>query len=894
MDFNIISEKWQKRWHDYNIFKVREDSSKKKYYVLEMYPYPSGTGLHMGHVRNYAIGDSFARYKRMKGFNVLYPMGYDAFGLPAENAAINNKIHPETWTLNNMDLMRSQQKRLGLSYDWSREIASLLPEYYKWNQWIFLKFYEKEIAYRKKAPVNWCPGCKTVLANEQVIDNQCWRCKSEVIQKELEQWFFNIKQYANELLEDIEKLEHWPERVKIMQRNWIGKSKGTELTFKIKDSYKTISTFTTRSDTVYGITYLVLAPEHPLIYELVKGTKHEHSVMEFVEKAKNLPKIERTAEDKEKNGIFTGIYFINPFTGDECQLWIADYALMEYGTGAVMAVPAHDQRDFMFAKKYSLPIKVVIKPAAYDLNPEKMSRAFIEEGFMVNSQQFDGMKNTEAMEAISEFAEKKGYGKRTFAYKLRDWLISRQRYWGTPIPIIYCDKCGIVPVPEKDLPVLLPKDVEFNQSGNPLLTSSSFTNTACPKCNSSAQRETDTMDTFVDSSWYFFRYSSPNEDKSLFNKDAVHYWMNVDQYIGGIEHAILHLLYSRFFTKALRDLGLHEFDEPFQRLLCQGMVTKDGAKMSKSIGNVVSPDEIIDRYGPDTARLFILFTALPEKELDWSEQGVEGSFRFLKRISTLVEEKPTISEKKELTDKDKAVLSKMHRTIQAVSNYFEEFKISLAIGSIMEFANYLIKYRENPVNESVYNESVKNLTLIISPFTPHIAEEIWEMLGHKGFVSQEKWPKIDESKIDLKAEAAQELVENAASDIRNVMELAKISPKKITLIISKEWKYKLYSGISKEFQNTRDFKQIISKLMEVPELKQNGKDAAAIVQKILKDPKKMPEILVERDAEERTLELAKPEIAKKFNAEIIIILEENSQEQKAKSAMPNKPAILLR
>ena len=899
MDFNLITDKWQKHWQEYNIFKVKEDKSKKKYYVLEMYPYPSGSGLHMGHVRNYAIGDSFARFKRMKGFNVLYPMGYDAFGLPAENAAIERKIHPEKWTLNNMDLMRSQQQKLGLSYDWSREIASLYPEYYKWNQWIFLKFYENGLAYKKKSAVNWCPSCKTVLANEQVVDDKCWRCKSDVEQKDLEQWFFNIKKYADELLEGIDKLEHWPERVKIMQRNWIGKSKGVQLDFQIVDSDKKISVFTTRPDTVYGITYLVFAPEHHFIAELVKGTKHEKHVMEFCEKVRRLSSEERTSEEKEKNGIFTGRYFINPFTDEKCPLWVADYALMEYGTGAVMAVPAHDQRDFMFAKKYSLPIKVVIKPADYDLNSNNISRAFIDDGFMVNSGEFNGMKNLNAMESISDFAEKKKFGSRAFAYKLRDWLVSRQRYWGTPIPMVYCKKCGIVPVPENDLPVILPKDVEFTPSGNPLATSKSFVECKCPKCNADARRETDTMDTFVDSSWYFLRYCSPNKNEKIFDEKAVSYWMNVDQYIGGIEHAILHLLYSRFFTKALRDLGLHEFDEPFNRLLCQGMVTKDGAKMSKSIGNVVSPDEIIGRYGADTARLFILFAALPEKELDWSDSGVEGCFKFLNRVASLIEEMPEFSGKDEISEIDKAVLSKTHKAIKIVEDYIEEFKFSLALGATMEFANFMSSYKENSksVNKNIYFESLKILALIMSPFTPHLSEEIWEKLGlnndEKGFISLEKWPKYDEKKIDLISEASIDLVSGVSSDIRNVIELTKISPKKITLIVSSEWKYVLFDSMKKEIENSRDFKQVIGNIMKIESLKKHGKNVTDIVQRILKDPKKLPENLVGRELELKAIEKAKEKFSSEFKSEVEIVLEEKSTEQKAKSSLPNKPAILL-
>ena len=629
MDLNKIARKWQKLWEDKRVFKVKESAGKNKYYVLEMFPYPTGY-LHMGHVRNYSIGDAFARYKRMCGFNVLYPMGYDAFGLPAENAAIKQNADPKEWTKRNIDGQKNQQKMLGLSYDWDREIVTCDEKYYKWNQWIFLKFFEKGLAYKKKAFVNWCPRCETVLANEQVHDGKCWRCSSEVEQKELEQWFFRITKYADELLEDLKKLEHWPKRVKAMQENWIGRSYGVTLVFDVVDEdgkkIDTIETFTTRVDTVYGITYLVLAAEHPKVIEWTKGTKYEKAVKEFIAKVKKQSIIERTAEGKEKNGVFIGKYFINPFTGEKCPLWVADYVLYEYGTGAVMAVPAHDQRDFEFAKKYNLPIKVVITPSAWELNAEKMTRAYVEDGIMVNSGEFNGMSNRDAMEDIADFAEKKGFGRRTVNYKLKDWLISRQRYWGTPIPVVYCSKCGIVPVDESELPVLLPGDVKFSGSGNPLETSESFKKCKCPKCGGSANRETDTMDTFVDSSWYFMRYCSPNYEELPFDKESVNYWMPVDQYIGGIEHACMHLIYARFFTKALRDLGLISFDEPFMRLLTQGMVTKDGAKMSKSLGNVVDPTNIIEKYGPDTARLFILFAASPEKELEWSDQGVQGCY----------------------------------------------------------------------------------------------------------------------------------------------------------------------------------------------------------------------------------------------------------------------------
>ncbi|MFH1238597.1 MAG: leucine--tRNA ligase, partial [bacterium] len=625
-DFKALERKWQEYWEKNQLFKTREDKNKEKYYVLEMFPYPSGK-LHMGHARNYVIGDTYARFLRMNGYNILYPMGYDALGLPAENAAIKNDVNPADWTEKCINTMIEQQRKLGLSYDWSRLVITCRPEYYHWNQWIFLKFYQKGLAYKKKAPINWCPKCKTVLANEQVIQGKCWRCDSKVEVKDLEQWFFKITAYAEELLNDLGKLEGWPERVKIMQKNWIGRSVGTMVNFPLKDSRDSLSIFTTRPDTLYGVKFMTFAPEHPKVQELISGTKYEKEVQKFINRVVIEDKFSRADEDKEKEGVFIGRYAVNPLTGEEIPIYVANFVLMEYGTGAIMAVPAHDQRDFEFAKKYNIPIKVVINPPGEELPVGQMKQAYVEAGIMTDSAQFSGMNSSEAIEKITEYLEQKSWGKKTVQYKLRDWLISRQRYWGTPIPIIYCDKCGMVGVPEDELPVKLPKDVKFTGRGNPLATSETFVNCKCPKCKGKARRETDTMDTFVDSSWYFARYCDPQNNRTPFAKDKVNYWMPVDQYIGGIEHAILHLLYARFFTRALRDLGLYEIDEPFQRLLCQGMVIKDGAKMSKSKGNVVSVDDMVNKYGADTARLFILFASPPERDLEWSDEGVEGAWR---------------------------------------------------------------------------------------------------------------------------------------------------------------------------------------------------------------------------------------------------------------------------
>ncbi len=895
-DFNKISKKWRARWEEKGIFKVSEDPKKKKFYCLEMYPYPSEK-LHVGHLRNYSIGDALARFKRMKGFNVLYPMGYDAFGMPAENAAIKNNVDPEKWTLDNIKAISEQQKAMGMSYDWSRKIQSCTPDYYKWNQWIFLKFLEKGLAYRKKSSVNWCPSCKTVLANEQVEQGKCWRCKSIVEQKDLEQWYFKITDYADELLNDLDKLEDWPERVKTMQRNWIGRSEGVEIDFPIKDSNEKISTFTTRPDTVYGITYMVIAPEHLLVKKLTKGTEYENKVNQFIEEVKKEEITERMDETKDKKGIFIGKYFINPFTKEKCPLYIADYALMEYGTGAVMAVPTHDQRDFEFAKKYNLALKVVITPKDKLLKEDEMNEAYIDEGILVNSDQFDGLENKKAIEKISNFIEKNKWGKRTVNYKIRDWLISRQRYWGTPIPIIYCEKCGIVPVSEKDLPVLLPKDVKFGTGGNPLGTSKNFVNTTCPKCGGKAKRETDTMDTFVDSSWYFLRYCSPKYEKAPFDKKAVEYWMNVDQYIGGIEHAILHLLYARFFTKALRDLGLCNIDEPFKRLMTQGMVIKDGAKMSKSLGNVVDPAGITEKYGPDTARLFILFAALPEKELDWSDEGVKGAFKFLNRFYSLIEDnKKKISlnkiDLKNLNSKDKYMLSLMNHLIKDTTENIEQFKFSLAISDIMQFVSQVGKYvNENPKN-NVFGELIKNLILLMAPFTPHVCEELWEMIGFKGFVSLAEWPKYDESMIDEKAEGSEKMLDNVRKDIAYLLNLIKIEkPKKLTLFVSEKWKYKFFKELKKEIEKTRDIKSIMKVI--IPKFKENSKVVLKLTPLIVKNPGRIPLVILDQDTEFNVLQNSKKLFEDEFKSAVEIFIAEDSKQAKAKNAMPGKPAIVV-
>ena len=735
------------------MFKVTEDPDKEKYYVLEMFPYPSGK-LHMGHVRNYSIGDVLARFKKMKGFNVLHPMGWDSFGLPAENAAIKHGVEPSKWTWENIGEMREQLKELGLSYDWDREVATCHPDYYKWMQWIFIQFYKKGLAYKKENPVNWCPSCQTVLANEQVVDGKCERCKTLVGKKDLSQWYFKITDYAERLLDNLEELPGWPNKVKLMQKNWIGKSIGAEVTFEIDGFDKGLDVFTTRPDTLYGVTYMVMAPEHPYLKELVAGSEYEEPVNAYVDKVQHMSDIERTSTTNEKTGQFTGRYAINPLTGKKVPIFISDYVLMDYGTGAIMAVPAHDQRDFDFAKKFDLEIIPVVDSDDPEVDVYDLKAAFAAEGTMINSEMFNGMNNKEAIEKIIDYLEEKKIGKKSINYKLRDWLISRQRYWGTPIPMIHCDDCGWVPEKEENLPVLLPADVQFTGKGeSPLATSKTFVNTTCPVCGKPARRELDTMDTFLDSSWYFLRYCDPKNTEAPFSKEKVDYWMNVDQYIGGVEHAILHLMYARFFQMALYDLGLVSTEEPFKNLLTQGMVIKDGAKMSKSLGNVVSPAEIIDKYGADTARLFILFAAPPERELDWSDKGVEGSFRFINRVYRMVydfsQNYSEVPESYEISgDADKNMAYWLNYAIKKVSDDIgERFNFNTAISTIMELVNEMYRYKEGTVNPGLFGAAIKDLIIMLAPFVPHVTEEMWEHLGYEGSVHDQNWPEYDEKAL---------------------------------------------------------------------------------------------------------------------------------------------------
>ena len=753
-NFSEIEKKWQTYWEENHSFKTVEDESKEKYYCLEMFPYPSGK-LHMGHVRNYSIGDVIARFKKMDGYNVLHPMGWDSFGLPAENAAIKHGTHPSEWTWNNMAEMRAQLKELGLAYDWDREVATCHEDYYRWMQWIFIQFSKKGLAYKKENPVNWCPDCQTVLANEQVVDGCCERCKSPVGKKNLSQWYLKITDYADRLLDNLETLDGWPNKVKIMQKNWIGKSTGAEVQFEIKDYEETLTVFTTRVDTIYGTTYMVLAPEYPSVLKMVEGTEYEQPVKEYIEKVEHMNDIERTSTTNEKTGVFIGKYAINPFTKKEIPIYISDYVLMGYGTGAVMGVPAHDQRDFEFATKFGLDIIPVVDPGDPEVDLNNLTCACAAEGTLINSGEYNGMNNKEAIEKFAEVVEQWGIGKKTVNYRLRDWLISRQRYWGTPIPMIYCEHCGWVPEKEENLPVLLPTDVEFTGKGeSPLTTSATFGKTTCPVCGAEAKREMDTMDTFLDSSWYFLRYCDPKNSEAAWDPKKANYWMNVDQYIGGVEHAILHLMYARFFNMFFYDLGLVKTEEPFKNLLTQGMVNKDGKKMSKSIGNVVSPEEIIKTYGADTARLFILFAAPPDRELDWSDAGVEGSYRFLNRVYRLVYE---ITEKypeipAEFTvngSADKSLNYMLNAAIKKVSeDVGGKFSFNTAISSIMELVNEMYKYKEGEnINVGLLGKAVKDLILILSPFTPHICEEMWHHIGQTESVTEMSWPEFDPSAL---------------------------------------------------------------------------------------------------------------------------------------------------
>lgn len=829
-DFKDVEAKWQKNWKDENLFKTFDKvEGKDNYYVLAMLPYPSGK-LHVGHARNYTLGDVIARYKRMKGYNVLNPMGWDSFGLPAENAAIQNGAHPAVWTKSNIENMKRQLNLMGLSYDWDREIASYKPEYYKWNQWMFKRFYEKGMIYKKKSLVNWCPDCNTVLANEQVEDGMCWRhSKTPVVQKELEQWFFKITDYAEELLEGHKELKGgWPEKVLTMQKNWIGKSYGTEVTFKVVENQQDLPVFTTRIDTIYGVSYCVVAPEHPIVEEILKVNPNIKSA---VDEMKNTDLIERSAEGREKRGVFTGWHVINPVNNKKVELWIADYVLMNYGTGAVMAVPCHDERDFAFAKKYNLPMEVVIEPVnketkeAISLVASEMTQPFTEDGILVNSDKFNGITSKEALTKIAEFVEEKGYGKRTVKYRLKDWGVSRQRYWGTPIPALYCEKCGVVMEKDENLPVTLPEDVSFNGQGNPLETSETFKHAVCPVCGGPARRDTDTMDTFVDSSWYFLRYCDPHNTELPFAKEIVDGWMPVDQYIGGVEHAVMHLLYARFFQKLLRDIGAVSANEPFKRLLTQGMVLGPSyysenekrfvfpcdvelkgekaylkstgeelvvkmEKMSKSKNNGVDPEEMIVKYGADTTRLFIMFAAPPEKELEWSENGLAGAYRFLSKIWRLVMEnkenlEPGQVDLTKVSKEDKSLLIKLNQTIKKVTDSIEDdYHFNTSIAATMELINETQDYKANVLDagketsesKKIFAQVIETILVMLSPFTPHICDELWNEIGHEGCLYTKEWPTYD-PKLTVTSEVTMAIQVNGK--VRGTLEVERGTAKEI-------------------------------------------------------------------------------------------------------------------
>ncbi|MBI5557927.1 MAG: leucine--tRNA ligase [Deltaproteobacteria bacterium] len=757
-DFAAIEKKWQDKWKNEETFKVSSKSQAKKYYLLEMFPYPSGR-IHMGHVRNYSIGDVVARFKRMQGYNVLHPMGWDAFGLPAENAAIKHSTHPAKWTYENIDYMKKQLQGMGLSYDWSREIATCRPEYYKWEQLFFIKLYEKGLVYPKVTTVNWCETCQTVLANEQVIDGCCWRCDESVLPREMNGWFFKITDYTEELLAECDNLKGWPEKVLTMQRNWIGKSTGAEIDFIVDGFDKKLTIFTTRPDTIYGATFMSIAPDHKYIHELCQGTGREKEITAFAEKTRIEKQRQNPEDELAKEGVFTGRYAVNPFTGDKLPIYAANFVLAEYGTGAVMAVPAHDQRDFEFARQYDLPVKVVIQPAGETLDGKTMTTAYEEAGTLVNSGEFSTLPSDTAKIKITEQAREQGFGKQQTTYRLRDWGISRQRYWGAPIPMIYCQKCGVQPVPEKDLPVTLPPDVTIEKSGkSPLHDLASFHATTCPRCGGPGRRETDTMDTFVESSWYYARYACPGYTEGPLDKQEVDYWLPVDQYIGGVEHAILHLLYARFFTKVLRDIGYLSVNEPFANLLTQGMVIKDGTKMSKSKGNVVDPDVLIKRYGADTVRLFSLFAAPPERDLEWSDQGVEGAYRFLNRVYRFVHDNmETLTRSanvlpETLNSPSRELHRKTHQTISKVGSDIDgKFHFNTAISAVMELTNTLYTLTGENVPEKprteIIKEAVEAIIQLLSPMVPHFCEEIWQRLGHATDLSHSPWPSFDPEAI---------------------------------------------------------------------------------------------------------------------------------------------------
>jgi leucyl-tRNA synthetase len=871
IELTKISAKWQQKWGEAGIFRATQDPKKRKCYVLEMYPYPSASYLHMGHVRNYTIGDVYARYKRMSGYNVLYPMGYDSFGLPAETAAKKEGVHPRVYTDRAIKKIMEYQKALGNSYDWDRTIASHDVDYYRWNQYFFVKFFERGLVYRKKAPVNWCPTCESTLANEEAEAGRCWRCDSEVIKKDLEQWFFRITAYADRLLEDLSKID-WPEKIKLMQTNWIGKSYGTEIDFTVNDEKWPV--FTTRPDTLFGVTFMVISAQHPRLMELTT-IEHKKEVEGLINKALRV-RTQEEIEALEKEGAFTGAYAINPINGEKIPVYAGNFVIADYGCGMVMGVPAHDDRDYEFATKYNLPIIEVVRKEG----SEKV-HCYTEDGYLINSKEFTGLDSNEAKEKIVQQLESLDKGRKKIQYKIRDWMISRQRYWGTPIPIIHCEKCGVVPVPYDELPVLLPEDVDFNSTRNPLAASKEFVEVKCPRCGGPAKRDTDTMGGFMDSSWYFLRYCDNKSKDRPFDPAKVKYWMPVDQYIGGAEHAVMHLLYARFFIKALKDMGIVEFDEPFTHLFNQGIVYKDGAKMSKSKGNVVYQTDISDKYGIDTARLFLMFIAAPDRLMEWSDQGVEGAYRFLNRVIALME-------RERCNTIDRLTSSKLNRTINEVTENIENFQYNKGIISIMDFTNHLAGLEKLPA------EALKTLALMLSSFTPHLSEEMWELLGEKPFISLQPWPKADLKKIDPRLEAAEQAIIAISADITKVIGLAKISaPREIRLIISPSWKYDFYKKLKIDLDVTRDMKMLMGKYLAEPSFTKHSAEISKIIPAVLKDQSRMPVAILSQEEEHKLLDEASSKIKEQFKAQVIIEFAEKSRQQKALNGMPGKPAIVV-
>jgi len=859
MDFMKIEKKWQKAWEKKNVFKAIPKG--KKFYNLDQFPYPSSYGLHMGHSRTYIIGDINARFKRMQGFSVIYPMGFDSFGLPAENAAIQYGIHPKRYTENAINNFIRQQKSLGLSYDWSRIIKTHEASYYRFDQWLFLKFLEKKLAYRKKASVNWCPKCQTVLANEQVVNGCCWRhSDTKVTIKNLEQWFFRITKYANELLKGIDKLD-WPEAIKDMQRNWIGKSEGTVVYFTLEENNEKISVFTTRVDTLFGVTFLVYAPEHSKVLELISGTEYEDKVKSFIDRVVIQERFERTSDEIEKEGMFIGKYAIHPLTREKIPIYVANFVLLGYGSGIVMGVPAHDQRDFEFAKKYGLPIKFVIKPKQTSEEVIE-NRAYTGEGILVNSGKFNGLDNKKAIVEVTRHLKEKKLGKKTVQFKLRDWLLSRQRYWGAPIPVIYCGVCGIVPVPEKKLPVLLPMNVDFTKKGNPL-ANDKFVNIKCYKCGGNAKRETDTMDTFVDSSWYFIRYCNPKSEK-IIDKEAS-FWLPIDQYYSGREHATGHLIYFRFFTRVLRDMGLLHFNEPALKLFQQGDVNKNGLRMSKSRGNVVDPMKFINKNGADALRFYLMFVSGPDKTLEWSDSGIEVANKLLRRFLIL--------HNKKIGKNNEKLLHMMHKTIRDTSDDIENFRYNLALIKIINYVDFLNKC------ENVNKESIKVACKLLSPFCPHISEELWHRLGHKKFLSLGRWPKYNIKYINDVIEYEEEYIKNVKKDIQNVYNIIKRKGQ-VTLFVAHKWKYDLFKKLREIIKKTRDMNEIISKVKTLGRMR----EISAIVTAVLKDENKMPKFILSQEKEFTLLKEAG------FN----VIKAEDTTEEKALKSLPEKPAIVVK